>query len=87
MKSYIQHHYKFQLYQTVQGNRECFRKLIEWAAAVLETVCNQPILPHAIIVLNASQKDIDDQLWNVDFAIKSVLESLSATVNQNATFA
>jgi len=53
----------------------------------LETACNQPILPHAIIILNASQNDIDPKLWEVDFATKSLLDSLSATVNQNATFA
>jgi hypothetical protein len=53
----------------------------------LETACNQPILPHAIIILNASQHDIHTKLWDVDFATKSVLDSLSGTVNQNATFA
>ena len=62
-------------------------KLIKWAATALETACNQPILPHAIIILNASQNDIDPKLWDVDFATRSLLDSLSATVNQNATFA
>ena len=47
---------------------------------------NQPVLPHAIIALNASENDIDPELWNVDIATERILESLSRTVNQNATF-
>ena len=39
--------------------------LIEWAAAALEKSSNQPILPHVIIVLNASPPDIDPTKWVV----------------------
>ena len=44
------------------------------------------MLPHAIIVLNASENDIDPQLWDVSCATRKLLESLSRTVSQNATF-
>ncbi|CZR51334.1 uncharacterized protein PAC_01209 [Phialocephala subalpina] len=64
-----------------------FEQLIKWAAAALETANNQPILPYAIIVLNACPHDIDAKLWDIDFATKSLLESLSETVNKNDTFA
>ncbi|KAF8847642.1 hypothetical protein BDZ45DRAFT_315849 [Acephala macrosclerotiorum] len=62
-------------------------QLIKWAAAALETANNQPILPYAIIILNACPHDIDPKLWDVDFATKSLLDSLAETVNRNGTFA
>jgi len=61
-------------------------QLIEWAAAALETTCNQPILPYAIIVLNASEQDINPLLWDVDFATNSLLESLAETVDRTPAF-
>ena len=63
-----------------------FEKLLDWAAAALETSSNQPVLPHAIIVLNASENNIDPELWDVDTATARHLESLSRTVLYNATF-
>lgn len=62
-------------------------RLFEWAAAALETSSNQPILPYAILVLNASENDIDPELWDVEKATKNLLDSLSHTVNQNLVFA
>jgi predicted acylesterase/phospholipase RssA len=61
-------------------------RLVDWAQAALEKSSNQPVLPHAIIALNASENDIEGDLWNVDIATKSLLENLSRTVHQNATF-
>ncbi|KAF9697343.1 hypothetical protein EKO04_005060 [Ascochyta lentis] len=61
-------------------------QLVTWAAAALEMSSNQPVLPHVIIVLNASENDIDESQWDSDTATLSVLESLSRTVFKNATF-
>ncbi|KAI4204204.1 MAG: hypothetical protein LQ350_001395 [Teloschistes chrysophthalmus] len=61
-------------------------KLITWAAAALEKSSNQPVLPHAIVVLNASENDIDPALWDVDTATEKLLHSLSETILQNAAF-
>lgn len=61
-------------------------KLVTWAAAALEKSSNQPVLPHAIVVLNASENDIDPTLWDVDTATEKLLHSLSETVSQNAAF-
>lgn len=47
---------------------------------------NQPVLPHVIIALNASENDIDSSLWDVGTVTDSVLDSLARTVNQNETF-
>ena len=59
---------------------------MEWAAAALEKSSNQPALPHAIVVLNASENDIDQSLWDIPTATSSLFESLSRTVFHNDTF-
>lgn len=63
-----------------------FERLVEWAATALETSSNQPVLPHAVIALNASENDVDPELWDVDIATERLLESLSHTVHQNVCF-
>ena len=63
-----------------------FEKLVNWAAAALEKSSNQPVLPHAVIVLNASENDIEKELWDISTATSRLLESFSRTVFQNATF-
>lgn len=62
------------------------QQLIEWAAAALEMSSNQPILPHVIIALNASENDIDEREWDSGFATTSVLESLSRSLDKNPVF-
>ena len=61
-------------------------KLVLWAAAALEKSSNQPALPHAIVVLNASDNDIKESLWDCDEATSQLFESLSWTVYHNAVF-
>ena len=63
-----------------------FERLIEWAAAALETSSTQPVLPCAIIALNATEITIDPELWDVETATNKLLESLSTTVHKNAAF-
>lgn len=58
-------------------------QLIKWAAAALETSSNQPVLPHAIIVLNATSNSTDPDLWDVDKSTSSLLESVTRAVHQN----
>jgi hypothetical protein len=59
---------------------------VEWAAAALEKASNQPVLPHVIIALNASENNIEEALWDPDVATSTVLESMSRTVYRNSTF-
>lgn len=61
-------------------------RLVDWAQAALEKSSNQPVLPHAIIALNASENDIPEELWDVEHATKALMESLSRTIYHNATF-
>lgn len=60
-------------------------KLVEWAAAALEGSSNQPVLPHAIIALNASENATSTELWNVDIATTTLMKEMSQTVFQNET--
>ena len=73
-------------YQRCRVMESVFEKLINWAANALEKSSNQPVLPAALIALNASENDIDPSLWNVDIATEEMLQSLSRTVFHNATF-
>lgn len=59
---------------------------MNWAAAALEKSSNQPVLPHAIIVLNASENNIDPELWDVHTSTSRLFENMSREVFHNATF-
>lgn len=52
------------------------RKLIRWGAASLEKSLNVPRLPHAVLVLNMTDVEVDE--WNPDLATIRVLESFGA---------
>ncbi|KAI1132761.1 hypothetical protein F5Y10DRAFT_230731 [Nemania abortiva] len=52
-------------------------RLVDWAAEVLNASTNQPRLPHAIIVINASDSRTRPEQWDVDYATTSLLESVS----------
>ena len=43
---------------------ETIETLVQWAARALETSSNQPVLPHLIIVLNASESSINSEQWD-----------------------
>ncbi|KAF2729081.1 hypothetical protein EJ04DRAFT_503032 [Polyplosphaeria fusca] len=61
-------------------------RLLEWGSVAIETTYNQPILPYAILALNATESDVESQLWDVEMSTKSLLESLANTVNKNVKF-
>lgn len=63
-----------------------FEKLIEWAAAALETSSNQPVLPCAIIALNASEINIPAEQWDAAVVTDHLLSSLAQTVHSNSIF-
>jgi predicted acylesterase/phospholipase RssA len=58
-------------------------QLITWAEAALETSSNQPVLPHAIIVLNACENGTDPALWDVNVSTGALLGSVHRAVHQN----
>lgn len=58
-------------------------QLLRWAAAALETSSNQPVLPNAIIVLNAYEHNSDFSLWDVDNSTNELMEKVRRAVHQN----
>ncbi|KAF9892309.1 hypothetical protein FE257_002086 [Aspergillus nanangensis] len=58
-------------------------QLIEWAAAALEKSSNQPVLPHAIILLNATENTTDPRLWDVDASTEHLMESAKEAIERN----
>jgi hypothetical protein len=63
-----------------------FEKLIEWASAALESASNQPVLPAAVIALNATEINVDGGLWDVENGTRKLLDSLAGTIRENSTF-
>jgi len=63
-----------------------FESLIGWATNAIETSSNQPILPHAIIVLNASEHDSHEGFWDSKLNTAEILASVSKVLNTNERF-
>ncbi|KAL2820557.1 hypothetical protein BDW59DRAFT_174473 [Aspergillus cavernicola] len=58
-------------------------QLIAWATAALEKSSNQPVLPHAIIVLNAAENNTDPRLWDIDESTQHLMESMNEAIERN----
>lgn len=68
-----------------------FENLIRWADAALEKTSNQPSLPHAVIVFNATdpddkREDPGNVFWTMDQTAKEVFAEFSRSIHQNETF-
>jgi hypothetical protein len=61
-------------------------RLLDWGSVAIETTYNQPILPYAIVALNATELDIDPEMWDVQTSTQSLLGSLLNTIDKNVTF-
>ena len=55
-------------------------QLIVWASTALEKSTNQPVLPHVIIVLNATENAIDPRQWDIDFATDDLMRTASKAI-------
>ena len=53
------------------------KKLLQWAAASLELSLNQPALPHAIIVLNATDLSVDENQWEVEYTTSKLMSDIA----------
>ena len=56
--------------------------LLEWAATSVESSVNQPTLPHAIIVLNATSTSIDEEEWDTSIATHNLMQHVAYTVDE-----
>jgi hypothetical protein len=62
-------------------------KLLRWAAASIEKSVNQPLLPHAIIALNATDNAINPQQWDATEATKTLLGDVDDAIAAVPKFA
>jgi hypothetical protein len=60
--------------------------LLDWAASSLEKSLNQPILPHAIVVLNATDLQVHEDEWDVEKATKNLMEKIKHAVDIDPDF-
>ena len=61
-------------------------QLIVWASTALEKSTNQPVLPHVIIALNATENAIDPQQWDVNFATNDLMKTASEALFTKPSF-
>ncbi|KAI1842756.1 hypothetical protein JX266_011077 [Neoarthrinium moseri] len=57
-------------------------KLLRWGAASIDKSLNQPVLPHAIIVLNASEPNIDEKEWDVEVATQMLMSDIHGAISR-----
>ncbi|KAI3321837.1 hypothetical protein HD806DRAFT_523766 [Xylariaceae sp. AK1471] len=57
-------------------------KLIKWGAASIDKSINQPVLPHAIIVLNATDTNVDEKEWDISKATQMLLSDISDAIRR-----
>ncbi|KAI0205198.1 hypothetical protein F4808DRAFT_473273 [Astrocystis sublimbata] len=56
--------------------------LITWGAASIDKSINQPVLPHAIVVLNATDVGVDEKEWDVSKATHMLLSDISDAIRR-----
>lgn len=61
-------------------------KLLGWASASMEKSLNQPTLPHAVIALNATDMEVDQQEWEPDYATKVLMSTVSGAIYRDSTY-
>jgi hypothetical protein len=62
------------------------QRLIEWASIAIEKSSNQPMLPFAVIVINAADNRTDERFLDVAFATTALLDDLEEAVHKNYVF-
>ncbi|KAI0886923.1 FabD/lysophospholipase-like protein [Annulohypoxylon maeteangense] len=55
-------------------------KLIRWGAASIDKSLNQPVLPHAIIVFNATDINVDEKEWDVNKATQMLMTDIQDAI-------
>ncbi|KAI1385436.1 FabD/lysophospholipase-like protein [Hypoxylon trugodes] len=55
-------------------------KLIRWGAASIDKSLNQPVLPHAIIVFNATDINVDEKEWDITKATQMLMADIHGAV-------
>ena len=58
------------------------RRLVQWGARSIDASLNQPALPHAVIVLNATEGGVDEGEWDVGAATETLLADIRGAVHR-----
>jgi len=53
---------------------------------VIQTSSNQPVLPHTVIVFNASENNEREGFWDTETNTREILKDLSSILDKNETF-
>ncbi|OCL08081.1 hypothetical protein AOQ84DRAFT_293846 [Glonium stellatum] len=61
--------------------QESLQLLLDWGSASLEKSVNQPALPHAIIVVNATEQSVDPKEWDIGHATETLLKAVSQALD------
>lgn len=57
-------------------------RLIEWGARSIDASLNQPCLPHAVVVLNATDGSVDEGEWDVETATERLMADIRGAVHR-----
>lgn len=60
---------------------EVLQQLVNWAARSLDKSVNQPSFPHIVIVLNATDVNINERLWDPEQATQELLDDYKYSVH------
>ncbi|KAJ4391044.1 hypothetical protein N0V93_004658 [Gnomoniopsis smithogilvyi] len=60
-------------------------KLLDWGARSINKSLNQPALPHAIIILNATE-NVDAKEWDTETATENLLEGIRSAIFREPRF-
>jgi hypothetical protein len=60
-------------------------KLLEWGSASIDKSLNQPALPHAVIVLNATE-NVDESEWDIDTATNRLFQDIRGAIFREPRF-
>lgn len=60
-------------------------KLLEWGQSSIDKSVNQPTLPHAVIVINATDK-VDEKEWDVAEATRRFLNDIREAIDRDPRF-
>ncbi|KAI1103045.1 FabD/lysophospholipase-like protein [Jackrogersella minutella] len=55
-------------------------KLIRWGAASIDKSLNQPVLPHMVIVFNATDINVDEKEWDITKATQMLMTDINDAV-------
>ncbi|KAK8017814.1 hypothetical protein PG993_014140 [Apiospora rasikravindrae] len=57
-------------------------KLLHWGAASIDKSLNQPVLPHAVLVLNATDTSVDEREWDIASATELLLSDIRGAITR-----